>query len=79
MKTCPLCGKNDLKHQGALNIHMYHCKMKQVNVTRETLKQGSDDCTHDFRLLNLNSPIEKKAYNSGYHFVCTKCQDLKGE
>lgn len=75
MKTCPLCGKNDLKHQGALNMHMYHCKMKQVHVPRET----KETCKHNWRFLNLNMPIEKRAYEAGYKEVCVNCQDLKGE
>ena len=76
-KICPICNTYEAKHQGALNMHMYHCKMKNTpNVPRETIENG---CEHEWRLLNLNSPIEMKAFKGGYIEVCKKCQDLKGE
>lgn len=79
-KICPLCGY-EAKHQGALNMHMYHCKMK--NVSRETFKRHvtevTETCEHEWRFLNLKAPIERKAYEAGYLEVCIKCQDLKGE
>jgi hypothetical protein len=76
-KTCPLCGY-EAKHQGALNMHMYHCKMK--NVPRGTNNEEvTETCKHEWRFLNLKAPIERKAYESGYLEVCVKCQDLKGE
>lgn len=78
-KTCSICGY-EAKHQGALNMHMYHCKMK--NVSRGTIEgegQKEKECVHEWRFLNLRAPIEKKAYEHGYIEVCTKCQDLKGE
>jgi hypothetical protein len=75
-KTCSICGY-EAKHQGALNMHMYHCKMKNgKNVPRET---NQETCNHEWRFLNLKSPIEKRAYEAGYIEVCKKCQDLKGE
>lgn len=77
-KTCSICGY-EAKHQGALNMHMYHCKMK--NVPRETnVNEGvTETCKHEWRFLNLKAPIERKAYEAGYLEVCVKCQDLKGE
>lgn len=91
MKTCTICGRDDLKHQGALNIHMYHCKMKNINmqahvpggnVTRGTnidTQLPLEDCVHEWRFLSLKSAIERKAYNGGYKEVCINCQELKGE
>lgn len=76
-KTCDLCGKV-LKHQGALNIHKYHCKMKQLQKEQpkpEELKPV--ECEHNFRLLNLRAPMEKRAYDSGYKEVCIKCQEVQ--
>jgi hypothetical protein len=74
MKTCPICGRDDLKHQGALNMHKYHCQMKNAStVSRETLEQ----CEHEFRFLAVSSPIEKKAYDKGFMEVCGKCQMLR--
>ncbi|MDP4170150.1 MAG: hypothetical protein Q8906_06025 [Bacillota bacterium] len=78
-KVCPLCGY-EAKHQGALNMHMYHCKMK--NVSRGTNNQEGQKevkCDHTWRFLNLKAPIEKRAYEGGFIEVCTKCQELKGE
>jgi len=79
-KICPICKTYDAKHQGALNMHMYHCKMKNQTeiVSRETNEKPAD-CVHEWRFLNLRAPIEKKAYEHGYIEVCIKCQDLKGE
>lgn len=78
-KICPICNVYEAKHQGALNMHMYHCKMKQVNINvpRETIKKD-EECVHEWRFLNLKAPIERKAYEGGFIEVCKKCQDLKG-
>jgi hypothetical protein len=79
MKICPLCGYQ-AKHQGALNMHMYHCKMKNGNVSRGTNETTvPETCEHEWRFLNLKAPIERRAYEAGYIEVCKKCQDLKGE
>jgi len=77
-KICPLCGY-EAKHQGALNMHMYHCKMK--NVSRGTIEENEvkETCEHEWRFLNLKAPIERRAYEGGYIEVCKKCQELKGE
>jgi hypothetical protein len=82
VKVCPICGKDDLKHQGALNMHMYHCKMRkgvgEMNiVSRETIEDVKEDCSHSFRLLSVSSPIEAKAYKNGYMEVCRVCQELR--
>jgi hypothetical protein len=71
-KTCSICGY-EAKHQGALNMHMYHCKMK--NVPRETMQE--ETCKHRFRLLSVSSSIESKAYEKGYMEVCSLCQELR--
>lgn len=78
-KICPICNVYEAKHQGALNMHMYHCKIKNTpNNTIVQEKENDDVCTHDWRFLNLKSPIERKAFENGYTEVCKKCQDLKG-
>jgi hypothetical protein len=74
VKTCPICGKNDLKHQGALNMHMYHCKIKNANKLQE---ESKEECEHDWRFLNPSRPIEKNCMQRGYKEVCVKCQDVK--
>lgn len=77
-KICPICNTYEAKHQGALNMHMYHCKLK--NTPNNAQEQNNNDvCSHEWRLLNLNSSIEMKAFKAGYIEVCKKCQDLKGE
>lgn len=83
MKTCPICGK-ELKHQGALNLHMWSCNLKNGAkqpdmVVVQQVEPGViqvKECEHDFRFLNLNHPMELKAYNANYKEVCTKCQEL---
>jgi hypothetical protein len=75
VKTCPICGKNDLKHQGALNMHMYHCKIKNVGGQQETPKE--EKCEHDWRFLNPSMSVESKAMKHGYKEVCKKCQEVK--
>lgn len=76
-KTCDLCGKV-LKHQGALNIHKYHCKMKQAQKEQPKQEEPKQEeiCEHNFRLLNLRAPMEKRAYDAGYKEVCIKCQEV---
>lgn len=80
MFKCKYCGAETRKDgrkfdkQGQLNLHMYHCKMKHVS--RETLEKETEECKHNFRLLNLKQPMELKAYNANYKEVCTKCQEL---
>lgn len=75
MKTCPICGKEGLKHQGALNMHMYHCKIK--NVSRETNQHQEEKCEHNWRFLNPSMAVERNCMNRGYKEVCVKCQDVK--
>jgi hypothetical protein len=80
--SCSLCGKGFPK-QGHLNLHMYHCKMKNPSPEgKQPIKKVEDQviletCNHNFRLLNLHVPIERKAYQAGYKEVCSKCQDLQ--
>lgn len=74
-KDCPLCGKT-LKHQGALNMHMYHCKMKQASQGQKE-EEKPETCKHERkRLLNLRAAQEKMAYNAGYKEICIDCQEL---
>jgi hypothetical protein len=81
MLACKYCAATSRKDgrlftkQGQLNLHEYHCKMKN-NVSRET-KEEEKDCTHNFRLLTVSSSIEKNAYDRGYMEVCTLCQELR--
>lgn len=60
--------------QGHLNLHEYHCKMK--NSHSENRKTEQEKCIHEYRLLNVNQPIENRAYSAGYKEVCVKCQTL---
>jgi hypothetical protein len=85
MKTCPICQK-ELKHQGALNLHQWSCNLKngakQLNaVAVEKISETElavKECVHNFRFLNLNAPLEKKAYFEGqYKEVCGTCQTLR--
>lgn len=73
MKACDLCGR-EFEKQGHLNLHKYHCKMKQKPKQEEP---KIEECTHVFRLLNLRQPIENRAYQAGYKEVCTKCQEVQ--
>lgn len=75
-KACRICGKV-LKHQGALNIHMYHCKIK--NGQHETVQKHfeQETCEHNFRLLTPYRREEKMALAQGYNEVCTKCHDVQ--
>lgn len=86
---CPLCGTNQSKtgkpftKQAHLNLHMYHCKVKNPSPEgKKPVKKVEDKvlletCTHSFRLLNLHVSIERSAYEAGYKEVCSKCQDLQ--
>jgi hypothetical protein len=82
MKTCLICGKSDLKHQGALNIHMYHCKVKngQVKEVKEHFENNKQDCevtgNHSWRLLG-NTGIERNARQAGFMEVCSHCQSVQ--
>lgn len=78
--NCSYCGIGTRKDgrpftkQGQINLHEYHCKMK--NVPRET-KSQEKECAHNWRLLSVNSSIEYRAYENGYMEVCVKCQELR--
>lgn len=81
---CKFCGTENRKDgtpfqkQGQLNLHEYHCKMKQSqHVSRETPQEKEKECEHEFRLLSVSAPIEKRAYLAGYKEVCVKCQQLR--
>lgn len=85
MKTCKFCGAK-FEKQGQLNLHQYHCKIKHINKDSEHYPNSQNDrsskngdidiCSHNYRLLNLKIPIEKRAYGAGYKEVCVKCQEL---
>lgn len=79
MLTCQYCGVTSRKDgrpfekQGQLNLHEYHCKMKNHSSNNDDL----EECKHSFRFLNLRQPIERKAYSAGYIEVCSKCQEVR--
>lgn len=76
-KACKICG-GIFKHQGALNIHMYHCKIKhgKHEVVQKHFEQ--EVCEHSWRLLSARSRMEERqALAQGYNEVCTKCHDVK--
>jgi hypothetical protein len=75
-KGCKICGKV-LKHQGALNIHMYHCKIKhgQHETVQKHFQQVT--CEHEWRLLGKHHPAERQALAQGYNEVCSKCQEVQ--
>lgn len=80
-KICEICGY-EAKHQGALNMHKYHCRMKNMKDGFKEVARTSEGntviepCQHNMRLLNINHPVEKQAFEAGYKGVCTKCQHL---
>lgn len=81
MKVCDICGY-EAKHQGALNMHKYHCKIKnqnRENVSHETKveKEVEKECNHNYRLLNGSIAIENRAIKNGYTEVCTICQSVQ--
>jgi hypothetical protein len=79
-KVCKICGYV-ARHQGALNIHMYHCKIKhgqhaavQKSMEQETCAQTGN---HSWRLLNRYKREEQIALSQGYNEVCSKCQEVQ--
>jgi hypothetical protein len=75
-KQCRICG-GVYKHQGALNIHMYHCKIKhgQHEAVQKHFEQ--ETCDHSWRLLNRYKREEVVALSQGYNEVCSKCQEVQ--
>lgn len=75
-KACMICGYV-ARHQGALNMHMYHCRIK--NGKHETVQKHMEQvsCEHSFRLLTPHRREEKVALAQGYNEVCTKCQEVQ--
>lgn len=75
-KACKICGKV-CKHQGALNIHVYHCKIKhgQFDPVQKTMDQAT--CEHSWRLLGGRNREEYLAMKQGYTEVCTKCHEVQ--
>jgi hypothetical protein len=76
VKTCLICGKNDLKHQGALNIHTYHCKVKHGKVKEVKEHFENVPCNHSWRLLG-STGIERNARQAGFMEVCSHCQEVQ--
>lgn len=87
--ACRFCGKNDFhgkteqSKRGALNLHEYHCELKQLKKTAleekkvEEKEKKEKGCKHEWRLLKGNNPIELRAIQAGYKEVCDKCQDIR--
>jgi uncharacterized Zn finger protein (UPF0148 family) len=80
--ACPICGmdfshKEPRKRQGAMNLHKYHCMMKNFKTQQEQKEEVQDTCSHTFRLLNNVNPAERQAIARGYTEVCTKCQEVE--
>lgn len=74
MKKCEICGA-EFEKQGQLNLHKYHCRIKNNNwVGRE---KDQAECEHNWRFLNLGVPLEKRAHDNGYREVCSTCQTVK--
>lgn len=74
MKVCEICNKA-FEKQGQLNLHKYHCRIKHNNF--DGYEKEQKECEHSFRLLNLNSAVEKNAYKNGYMEVCSTCQMVR--
>jgi len=86
MLKCKYCGTGERKDgrpfekQGQLNLHEYHCKMKnskQSNNQQQQEEKQERQHVHKWRFLTVSSPIERKAYNSGFKEVCVECQELR--
>lgn len=75
MKKCSICGK-ELKHQGALNIHLIHCERRQLKA-QAGQQQQEKECQHEYRLLSGNVAAEAAAIKQGYGEVCKTCQELR--
>jgi hypothetical protein len=75
-KACKICGYI-AKHQGALNMHIYHCKIKHGQ--NETVQKHfeQETCNHSWRLLNRFKREEQIALSQGYNEVCSKCQEVQ--
>jgi uncharacterized Zn finger protein (UPF0148 family) len=80
--VCPICQmdfshKEPRKRQGAMNLHKYHCMMKNLKSQHEQQQEKPQECSHTFRLLNNVTPAERQAIARGYTEVCTKCQEVE--
>lgn len=76
---CSVCGK-EFEKQGSLNLHEYHCKLKngqgvQQQQNKQVVNQNS--CDHDYRALNSRDSLEYRAINAGFTEVCDKCENLQ--
>lgn len=82
---CQYCGTtksktgNEFKTQGQLNLHEYHCKMRQGTGPQSAPAQKPQDgnCNHAWRVLSNRKADEGAAIAAGYGEVCTKCQELR--
>jgi hypothetical protein len=83
MLQCQMCGTtkskagNEFTTQGQLNLHEYHCRMKQGGGSQQQTTIEQQGCNHNWRLLNPHRDDERAAMQSHYGEVCTKCQDLR--
>lgn len=76
-KACKICGYI-AKHQGALNMHSYHCKVKHMSKEPVQKHFEQETCEHSWRLLSARGRFEERqALAQGYNEVCTKCHDVK--
>jgi hypothetical protein len=73
MLKCQYCGK-EFKNQGSINLHERKCS---DNPNKEVVEKKHNGCEHDWRLLNINNPTEKRAMQYGKKEVCVKCLEVK--
>lgn len=79
---CEHCGKEGLKHQGALNLHRKNCEpyLKQKYgspAPEEDKTEKTISCKHEWRLLRNNVIGESMAIQDGYKEVCGQCHNLR--
>lgn len=71
---CENCGY-ETEHNGAYNLHRYHCNMRKLAGNGQKKEQPKHSvCEHEWRLLSHSQPIELRAIQNGYKEVCEKCQ-----
>ena len=88
---CSKCGK-DCGNPPALKLHEAYCigggpkaqedQEKSFDPNQSPGEQApggkkKNECTHEWRILNRDNPVEARAIEDGYLKVCEKCQELK--
>lgn len=71
---CETCGY-ETEHNGAFNLHKYHCNLQKGVKTEKKPKEVT--CEHSWRLLNSNDVREKLAIEKGFSEVCEKCLNIR--